>query len=193
MTEGQARSKMIYALQGMRAQNDSQQRYETKITSRVYEHYRIEHARIHSETMKGRPAWNKGRKLEGDELERQRERTKNRKIDPVKQAEGQRKRLEKLKDFKHSEETKLKQSLASKGKPKGPMSEEEKLKRSVKQKGVKKPEGFGDKVAERMREEFSYNNPNRRVDLKKVCEHCGTKTGPSNYTRWHGNNCKQKA
>ena len=142
--------------------------------------------------MKGKPAWNKGRKLEGEELEKQRERTKNRKIDPIKQAEGQRKRLEKLKDFKHSEETKLKQSLASKGKPKGPMSEEEKLKRSVKQKGVKKPEGFGDKVAERMREEFSYNNPNRRADLKKVCEHCGIKTGPSNYTRWHGNNCKEK-
>jgi hypothetical protein len=27
-----------------------------------------------------------------------------------------------------------------------------------------------------MREEFSYNNPNRRADLKKVCEHCGIKT-----------------
>lgn len=192
MTVGEARSKMIYALQGMRAQNNSQQRYETKITSRVYEHYRIEHARIHSETMKGRPAWNKGRKLEGEELEKQRERTRNRQIDPVKQAEGQKKRLEKLKNFKHSEETKLKQSLAAKGKSKGPMSEEEKLKRSIKQKGVKKPEGFGDKVAERMKEEFTYNNPNRRPDLKKICEHCDKKVGPSNYTRWHGDNCKSK-
>jgi hypothetical protein len=192
MTEGQARSKMIYALQGMRAQNDSQQRYETKITSRVYEHYRIEHARIHSETMKGKPAWNKGRKLEGDELERQRERTRNRKIDPVKQAEGQLKRIAKVTGRKDSEETRLKKSTAHKGKSNGPMSEEEKLKRSVANKGKSKPEGFGDKVAERMREEFSYNNPNRRADLKKVCEHCGIKTGPSNYTRWHGNNCKEK-
>jgi very-short-patch-repair endonuclease len=60
--------------------------------------------------MKGRPAWNKGKKLEGEELERQRERTRNRNIDPIKQAEGQKKRLEKLKDYKHSEETKNKLS-----------------------------------------------------------------------------------
>ena len=163
MTEGADRSKMIYALQGMKAQNNNQQRYETKITSRVYEHYRIEHARIHSETMKGRPAWNKGIPQTEEHKEKNRQAA--------------------LKRGPKSEET---------IKPKGPMSEEEKLKRSIKQKGVKKPEGFGDKVAERMKEEFSYNNPNRRADLKKVCEHCGIKTGPSNYTRWHGTNCKQR-
>jgi hypothetical protein len=167
MTEGQARSKMIYALQGMRAQNNSQQRYETKITSRVYEHYRIEHARIHSETMKGKPAWNKGRKLEGDELERQRERTKNRKIDPVKQAEGQRKRLEKLKDFKHSEETKLKQSFASKGKPKGPMSEEEKLKRSIKQKGVPKNKDHATNIKNAVLGNISINKDGKEKKVKQ--------------------------
>jgi hypothetical protein len=43
----------------------------------------------------GHPAWNKGIKLEGAELEEHRERTRNRKIDPIKQAEGQKKRVEK--------------------------------------------------------------------------------------------------
>jgi hypothetical protein len=193
MTEGKDRSKMLYALNGMKAENKYQQRYHTKITARVYEKYRIEHAKNHSETMKGKPAWNKGRTLEGVELEEHRERTRNRKIDPVKQAEGQKKRIIKVTGRKDSDEAKLKKSLALKGKPKGPMSEEQKQIRSDKQKGVAKPKGFGDKVAERMKKSFSENNPNRRPDLQKICEHCNKTVGPSNYTRWHGDNCKQKA
>lgn len=193
MTEGEDRSKMLYALNGMKAENRYQERYHTKITARVYEKYRIEHAENHSKRMKGRPAWNKGRILEGVELEKHRERTRNRKIDPAKQAIGQQKRVAKMIGTKQSEETKLKKSLALKGKPKGPMSEEQKQIRSDKQKGVPKPKGFGDKVAERMKKEFSLNNPNSRLDLQKICEHCDKKVGPSNYTRWHGDNCKEKA
>ena len=193
MTEGKDRSKMLYALNGMKAENKYQQRYHTKITARVYEKYRIEHAHNHSETMKGKPAWNKGRILEGVELEEHRERTRNRKIDPIKQAIGQQKRIAKVLGRKDTEEAKLKKSLALKGKLKGPMSEEQKQIRSVKQKGVAKPKGFGDKVAERMKKSFSENNPNRRPDLQKICEHCDKTVGPSNYTRWHGDNCKQKA
>ena len=63
MTEGEDRSKMLYALNGMKAENRYQQRYHTKITARVYEKYRIEHAENHSKKMKGRPAPNKGRKM----------------------------------------------------------------------------------------------------------------------------------
>jgi hypothetical protein len=99
-----------------------------------------------SKAKKGKPSKNKGIKIKGTALENIREAVRNRKIDPDKQAAGQAKRLEKLKDYKHSEETKLKQSLAHKGKLKGPMSEEEKLKRSLKQKGVAKKAGHGDKV-----------------------------------------------
>ena len=192
MTEGKDRSDMLYALQGMKAENKFQKRYHTKITARVYEKYRREFAENHSKRMKGRPAWNKGRKLEGEELEIHRERTRNRKIDPIKQAEGQRKRIAKVTGQKRSDETKKLMSLASKGKPKGPMSEEQKQIRSIKLKGVKKPKGFGDRMAERMKKEFSENNPNRRPDLQKTCEHCGIVVGPSNYTRWHGDNCKER-
>ena len=192
MTEGEDRSKMLYALNGMKAENRYQERYHTKITARVYEKYRIEHAENHSKRMKGKPAWNKGRKLEGNELEEHRERTRNRKIDPIKQAAGQAKRVAKMIGRKQSAETCINKSIALKGKTKGPMSEEQKKVRSDKQKGVKKPEGFGQKVAERMKLEFALNNPNRRPDLQKTCEHCGKTVGPSNYTRWHGDKCKQK-
>jgi len=147
MTEGEHRGKMLYALQGMKAENKYQQRYSSAITSRVYERYRIEHAKNHSERMKGKEPWNKGRKLEGDELEVHLERTRNRrKPSPETVAAAQVKRLEKLKDYKHSEETKQKQSLALRGKLKGPMTEEHKAAISAGGKGIKKHSGHGDKV-----------------------------------------------
>jgi hypothetical protein len=147
MTEGDERGKMLYALQGMKAENKFQNRYHTQITARVYEKYRIEHAENHSKRMKGRPAWNKGIKLEGEELEEHRERTRNRKIDPIKQAEGQRKRVEKIKGQKRSDETKNLMSLASKGKPKGPQSDEHRLAISLGGKGIKKVKTHGTNVA----------------------------------------------
>jgi hypothetical protein len=59
-----------------------------------------------------------------------------------------------------SEETKQKQSLALKGKPKGPMSEEEKLKRSVTQKGVAKVKTHGANVANAVLGNISINKDN---------------------------------
>jgi len=193
MTEGEARSKMLYALHGMRAENRYQQRYSSSITARVYERYRIEHAKNHSETMKGRTPPNKGRAMSDEQKVLLRERAKaNHASGKMYSAESQQKRIAKVTGQKRSDETKIKMSLASRGKPKGPMSEEEKLKRSITQKGKAKPEGFGDKVAERMKQSFTENNPNKREDLKKICPHCGTKSGPSGYARWHGDNCKQQ-
>lgn len=167
MTEGEDRSKMIYALQGMKAENRYQQRYHTKITARVYEKYRIEHAENHSKKMKGRKAWNKGLILEGKELEEHRERTRNRKIDPIKQAEGQRKRVEKIKGQKRTDETKRLMSLASKGKPKGPMSEEEKNKRSITMTGKKKTKTHGANVANAVLGNISINKDGFEKKVKK--------------------------
>ena len=167
MTEGKDRSKMLYALNGMKAENRYQQRYHTKITARVYEKYRIEHAKNHSETMKGKPAWNKGRKLEGIELEEHRERTRNRTVDLDKRAMGQQKRIAKVTGRKDSDEAKLKKSIALKGKPKGPMSDEEKLKRSVTQKGIAKVKTHGANVANAVLGNISINKDNIEKKVKK--------------------------
>jgi hypothetical protein len=167
MTEGKDRSDMLYALNGMRAENKHQKRYNTKITARVYEKYRIEHAKNHSETMKGKPAWNKGRKLEGIELEEHRERTRNRTVDLDKRAMGQQKRIAKVTGRKDSDEAKLKKSLALKGKLKGPMSEEEKLKRSVTQKGVAKVKTHGANVANAVLGNISINKDNIEKKVKQ--------------------------
>jgi hypothetical protein len=167
MTEGKDRSKMLYALNGMKAENRYQQRYHTKITARVYEKYRIEHAHNHSETMKGKPAWNKGRILEGVELEEHRERTRNRKIDPVKQAIGQQKRVAKMIGQKRTDETKKLMSLASKGKPKGPMSEEQKQARSITMTGQKKTKSHATNVANAVLGNISINKDTTEKKVKK--------------------------
>ncbi len=168
MVEGEARGKMLYALQGMRAENRFQQRYSTKITARVYEKYRMEHAENHSKTMKGRPAWNKGRKLEGDELDKHLERTRNRKqMSPETKAKWISDRVSKVTGSKRSEETKLKMSLAGKGKLKGPMSEEQKLKRSLKQKGVSKVKTHGASVAAAVMGNISINKDGVEKKVKQ--------------------------
>jgi hypothetical protein len=167
MTEGKDRSDMLYALNGMRAENKHQQRYNTKITARVYEKYRIEFAENHSKRMKGRKAWNKGLKLEGEDLEQHRERTRNRKIDPIKQAEGQRKRIAKVLGRKDSDEAKLKKSLALKGKPKGPMKEEQKLKTSNTMLGHKKTASHAANVANAVKGNISINKDNIEKKVKQ--------------------------
>lgn len=168
MTDSVDRSKMLYALNGMRAENKYQERYHTKITARVYEKYRIEHAENHSKRMKGRPAWNKGKKLEGEELERQRNMTKNRKqMSPETKAKWIADRVAKVTGTKRSEQSKLNISLSLKGKLKGPMSEEEKIKRSVKQKGVAKVKSHGANVAKANIGNISINKNNIEKKVKK--------------------------
>lgn len=147
MTEGENRSKMLYALNGMKAENRYQQRYSSAITSRVYERYRIEHARVHSNTMKGRIPVNKGRSMSEEQKALLRERAKaNHASGKIYSTESQKKRLEKLKGYKHSYETRLKQSIALKGKPKGPQSEEHRMAISLGGKGIKKRKGHSDNV-----------------------------------------------
>ena len=193
MVCGEARSKMLYALHGMKAENKFQERYHTKITARIYEKYRIEHAANHSKTMKGRVAWNKGRKLEGEELAKQQERTRNRKkMSPETKAKWIADRIATVTGTHRSEETKQHISLALKGKLKGPMSQDHKDKISEGSLGHKKSLEFAERQRERMKLEFAKNNPNQRQDLQKRCENCGKMFGPSNFSRWHGDNCKEK-
>jgi hypothetical protein len=168
MTEGVNRSKMLYALNGMRAENRFQQRYSSSITARVYEKYRIEHAANHSLTMKGKTPINKGRAMPEEQKALLRERAKaNHASGKMYSAESQRKRLEKLKDYKHSDETKLKQSLASKGKLKGPMTEEHKAAISAGGKGIKKHEGHGDKVRQANIGNVSINKDGAEKKVKR--------------------------
>jgi len=159
MTKGEYYHKMVYALMGMRATNEHQERYHTVFTARVYEKYRIEHAEYHSKLMKSKNlvAWNKGRKLEGEELEQHRERTKNRVIDPINQAAGQKKRIKKVKGQKRTDKTKKLMSVASKGIPKGPQSDEHRLAISKGSVGIKKTKKHSTNIAKAVLGNISIN------------------------------------
>jgi hypothetical protein len=168
MTEGEDRSKMLYALNGMKAENKHQQRYHTKITARVYEKYRIEHAENHSKKMKGRPAKNKGIPMPDEQKQLLREKAKaNHASGKVYSKESQKKRIAKVLGQKRTDETKRLMSLASKGKPKGPMSEEEKLKRSITMTGQKKTKSHATNVANAVLGNISINKDNIEKKVKK--------------------------
>jgi hypothetical protein len=160
MTQGEYYHKMVYALMGMRAENEHQERYQTIFTARVYEKYRIEHAEYHSKLMKSKNLvpWNKGGvEITDEHRENLRNAALTRNIDPVKQAEGQRKRLEKIIGQKRTDETKRLMSLSSKGIPKGPQSDEHKLAISLGGKGIKKKNGHSTNVANAVLGNISIN------------------------------------
>ena len=146
MTEGEARSKMLYALMGMRAMSDTHQRYSSSVTSRVYEKYRIEHALNHSTTMKQKNLvpWNKG----GVEISD--EHRANLVQAALQRAPKSEESIQKWKEsrdgYKHSDETKEKQRLSQIGKVKGPQSEEHRKAIGESIKGKPKKEGHADNV-----------------------------------------------
>jgi hypothetical protein len=164
MTEGVERGKMLYALQGMKAENKYQERYHTKITARVYEKFRIEHAANHSRTMKGRSPHNKGKPMSDEQKQKLREIALAR---PKPSAESIAKRTAKMIGTKRSEETKLKMSLAAKGKSKGPQSEEHRLAISLGGKGVKKKEGHGANVSKANIGKMAINKDGVEKKIKK--------------------------
>ena len=167
MTEGDNHHKMRYALMGMRAENEHQERYHTDLTARIYEKYRIEHAEHHSKLMKSKNLvpWNKG----GVEITNEhRENLRNAALQRApKSEETIAKWKESRAGYKDSEETKLKKSLALKGKLKGPMSEEEKLKRSLTQKGIPKVKTHRANVANAVLGNISINKDGLEQKVKK--------------------------
>jgi hypothetical protein len=185
---GESKAKMVYALNGMKRNGQYTQRYETKITSRVYENLKKEFSIVHSATMKGRPAHNKGVPATKEQKEKNRKSALGKKMSPESIAKG----VAKRKGQKRTEEQKakisksLKESLAKK--PRGPMSEEHKLKRSLSSLGKSKPPGHTEKrmatLAKQLAEGTHYSQQ------KKTCPHCSVVASKGPYTRYHGANCR---
>lgn len=167
MTEGESYHKMVYALMGMRAENEHQARYQTIFTARVYEKYRIEHARHHSQIMKDKKLipWNKGGiEITEEHRENIRKAALNR---PKPTAESIAKRVATVTGTKRSEKTRLKMSLAAKGKPKGPQSDEHRLAISLGGKGIKKKAGHATNVANAVLGNISINKDGLEKKVKK--------------------------
>jgi hypothetical protein len=159
---GQAQHKMIYALNGMKRNGKDNERYETAITSRVYARLRAEFGRVHSETMKGRKAHNKGKPMGDEQKKKLSIQMTGRKVAPEVVA----RRAATQTGQKRSQETKDKIKNALKGKSKGPMSEENKLKISMGAKGVKKTASHANNVRNAMLGNISINKDNVEKKVK---------------------------
>ena len=192
MHTGESRAKMIYALNGMKRNSQYTQRYETKITSRVYENLKKEFSKVHSAAMTGRDPWNRGYKEDRPEV-----------LENVKQAalkrkpqskESREKQAQKTRGQKRTNEQKenhskiLKQYYAAN--PRGPMSNEGKQKRSKAAKGKKKPNGMGNKlsatIAKQLAEGIHWSQN------KQKCPYCDVKASKGKYNKYHGDKCKHK-
>ena len=185
MHTGEARAKMIYALNGMKRSNEFAQRYETKITARVYERLKKEFSMVHSTTMKGRTPWNKGVPITEEQREKNRIAATGKKFSQ----EVIEKRSAKIRGQKRSEETKLKMSLAAKGKPKGPMSEDTKRKISDGTKGKSKPKDMAKKLSETVAAQLAAGT-HYTQQPKQTCPHCGVQASKARYNAFHGDKCK---
>jgi len=186
MYSGEPKAKMVYALNGMKRNGQYTQRYETKITSRVYENLKKEFSIVHSATMKGRTAHNKGVPATEEQKEKNRKSALGKKMSPESIAKG----VAKRKGQKRTEEQKARMKASMIGIKKGPMSDAEKTKRSVALKGKKKPPGHTEKRMETLAKQLEEGT--HYSQQKQKCPHCDVVASKGPYTRYHGDRCRHK-
>lgn len=185
MHTGEARSKMIYALNGMKRTNKEQERYKTPITSRVYARLKEEFSKTHSETMKGRRAHNKGKPMSEEQKAKIRA---TKKANPrVITDEYREARRQQMIGTTRSEETKQKMSMVAKGKLKGPMDSKIKQRISNSTKGISKNPTSVLKRTETLKRLAAEGTHHSMI--KVTCPHCGTEMQKLLYARYHGPRC----
>jgi hypothetical protein len=184
MTSGEDRYKMLNALRMMRAEKEGQQRYNTAITSRVYETIKKEYAELQSILRSGEGNGFYGKTHTVEARRRISEANKGR-IQPPDEKE--------------------KQIAAITGRKRSPFSEEWRAKMSESKQGEKNNRfgvevssdtrrKIGDKIRGRKQteeEKALRAEANRgKVKPKKLCPHCGEMIAVNTYSRWHGARCR---
>ena len=184
MTTGQEHHKMLNALRMMRAEKKGQQRYNTKITARVYESIKQEYAKLQSESLKGKGNGFYGKTHTPEAREKIRQKNLGNKLTPEQHA-----RL----------------VANTTGKKKPPITEEHRAKLSVAKQGENNNmwgktqsedtrKKIGDKLRGRKQTEEeklarSLANMGKKRE-KLLCPHCDQMVAVNGYARWHGAKCK---
>jgi hypothetical protein len=181
---GEEHWKMINAFRMMRAENPKQQRYNTKITSRVYANLKEEYSFLQSEKVKGAGNGFYGKNHTDNAKQRISAANKGR-IQPP--------------------EEKQRQIIAITGRKRAPFSDEWIKKLSESKKGEKNnrygaevSEETRKKIGDKIRGRKQTEDEKRRRGLanlgktkpKSQCPHCQQFVAVNGYARWHGDNCK---
>ena len=185
---GDAKSKMIYALNGMKRHNRFNERYESAITARVYDRMKAEFAKVHSQTMKGRPSNNKGRSVTEEQRLKNSLANKGKK----RSADAIARTVAKQLGSRRSQETKDKISAALKGRTKSPMSDSLRMQISNKMLGVPKSDDMRNKLSATIAAQLAAGT-HYTQQPKMTCPHCGTQASKSRFSGFHGDKCKKKA
>ena len=186
MTTGQDHHKMLNALRMMRAEKQGQQRYNTKITARVYESIKQEYAELQSKTFKGKGNGFYGKTHTEDARRRISEANKGR-VQPLDEKERQRAAITGRQRKPFTEEHKTKMSVAKQGENNsnyGKTASNETRKK------------IGDKIRGRKQtpeEKLARSLANiGKKRKKKLCPHCKKEVAVNGYARWHGPACRAR-
>lgn len=186
MTTGQDHYKMLNALRMMRAENPNQQRYNTKITARVYAKIKEEYAELQSKRFTGKGNGMFGKHHTQEAKDKIRQARLGNKLTPEQHARLVANTTGKKKP-PITEEHRAKLSAAKQGKNNNMWgkthSEETKSKQRAKALGRKQSEETIRKKADAVR-------GSKRE--KKLCPYCNQHIAVNGYARFHGDKCKKK-
>jgi len=188
--KGEEHWKMLNALRIMRAENTNQVRYETKITSRVYEKLKEEYSQLQSQRYSG-----VNNPMFGDKFYRSEEGKFRHRESILGQKNGAKQEIAR----KKISESKL-------GKTRNPFTED--WRENLSKNHKSKQPGFNGEISEEIRKKIGDKIRGRKqtdeekkkrslANLglkreKKLCIHCEQLVAVNGYARWHGDNCKHK-
>jgi hypothetical protein len=180
---GKERHQLLKALWMMKAENQNQTRYHTKITSRVYATLKEEYSKLQSIKVTGKGNGFYGKSHTPEAREKIRQKNLGNKLTPEQHA---------------------KLVANTKGKKKPPITEEHRTKLSVAKQG-KNNNMWGKNHSEETRAKISEKAKGRKQSVETVqkkanairglkrkkllCPHCDQLVAVNGYARWHGDHC----
>ena len=189
---GKERHQLLKALWMMKAENQNQTRYKTKITSRVYATLKEEYIKLQSIKVTGKNNGFYGRTHTPEARKRISEANKGR-IPPQEEIEKMKLSLAKrkkqgIKRATYSDEYKIERSkkYSGEGNPNygKTHSEETRAKQRAKATGRKQSQ-------ETIRKKIEATKGKKRE--KKLCPYCDQLVAVNGYARWHGALCQSKS
>ena len=186
MNQGEARAKMVYALRMMKAEKHGQERYNTKITARVYETIKREYSIIASEMSRGKrngfygkthtpearaaiSQKNTGKTLTKEQISKQVAAQTGRKRKPFSQEW-----LDKLKAARQGERNGMYNKTHT-----------DEAKAKQREKAIGRTQS-----AETVQKKADAIRGSKRE--KKLCPHCDQMIAVNTYPRFHGDKCKHR-
>ena len=186
MTEGDDHYKMLNALRIMRAESPRHQRYNTKITARVYANLKEEYAGLQSKRVSGENNPMYGKTW-----------TEEQKLAHSKKVTGR----------KQTPEEKVRQLAAQVGRTRAPFSDEWRANLSKAKRGENNNR-YGVTLSDETKAKISAAMTGRKQSPeliakraaavtgskreKQLCPHCQQLISVNTYPRWHGDNCKHR-